>query len=752
VPRITAVAAGVLAACSIACASALAAPVSTGHSGWSWGYPTPQGETLNGIAFDGATGYAVGEFGTVLSSTDAGATWTGLPSGTTVDLQYVQEVSPSVVVVAGGCTVSESTDSGATFTALPLNLNQSGCTNPVVGISFSSAQDGYIELHDGAVYYTADGGATLQARTPAPTGAGNASGIDFTSPTTGFAIDNDGDIEQTSDGANSWSSVESAPHDLNGITFATPSDAFAVGDSGELLGSTDGGASWTQLALKLTGGATALDLDQITCSSARSCLISTADGSKLIKTSDGGITGTVVTPSEQAINAVAYSTGSTVIGVGAGGTTVLSSDGGATFPTEAPTNLQGFQEESDFVLGGTRGDAFAGGQQGAIAATFDGGQSWSELRAPTSESIDDVAFPTASTGYVLNDLGSLLMTSDGGTSWRSFPTGHSPDAGLLAPSASTVVLVGPKGIERSSDAGTSFSEVSGHVTLGRKPGPLIASLMLNAERAHGAAIVVAGKSGLFTSANGGRTWRELPNPPVGTKLQDESIVNARSVWALGTDGRLFSTVDAGRHWTESPAVGGLARADSVSFSSREDGMLALGDASGGLTGTSFANVSVLSTTNGGRTWQPQEINGGQGASVLATPAVDYLLASTPGGANTPPAGFFETTDKGSSGRTSSLRISLAVQKLTAAKLRRGGDAVTVTGHLSPVTITNQNVVVSYRIPGGLWHVARAIVATGGAFSVTIHGISGTTDFVAQSLGNGVEGGAGTPMLQLTVTK
>ena len=72
-----------------------AAPVSSGHSGWSWALPTPQGQSLSAVAFDGATGYAAGDFGTVVKSTDGGQTWSGLPSGTTSNLSIVQEVDPS---------------------------------------------------------------------------------------------------------------------------------------------------------------------------------------------------------------------------------------------------------------------------------------------------------------------------------------------------------------------------------------------------------------------------------------------------------------------------------------------------------------------------------------------------------------------------------------------------------------------------------------------------------------------------------
>lgn len=82
-----------------------AAPVSVGHSGWTCGSPTPQGKDLNAVAFDGATGYAVGNFGTALKSTDGGASWSGLPTGTLNDLDVVQELDSNTVIVGGGCAL-----------------------------------------------------------------------------------------------------------------------------------------------------------------------------------------------------------------------------------------------------------------------------------------------------------------------------------------------------------------------------------------------------------------------------------------------------------------------------------------------------------------------------------------------------------------------------------------------------------------------------------------------------------------------
>ena len=49
----------------------------TSHSGWVWGSPQPQGQTIRALAFGGGRGYAAGRLGTVLLTDDGGRTWSG---------------------------------------------------------------------------------------------------------------------------------------------------------------------------------------------------------------------------------------------------------------------------------------------------------------------------------------------------------------------------------------------------------------------------------------------------------------------------------------------------------------------------------------------------------------------------------------------------------------------------------------------------------------------------------------------------
>ncbi|MCK5618455.1 MAG: hypothetical protein KAJ17_03605, partial [Candidatus Krumholzibacteria bacterium] len=56
-------------------------------SDWVWQNPIPQGNTLRGVSFtDASTGTAVGDAGTILRTTNGGATWVGQTSGTTKTL------------------------------------------------------------------------------------------------------------------------------------------------------------------------------------------------------------------------------------------------------------------------------------------------------------------------------------------------------------------------------------------------------------------------------------------------------------------------------------------------------------------------------------------------------------------------------------------------------------------------------------------------------------------------------------------
>src|SRR5215213_2677815 len=104
----TALGAALTAALLALGAPAAGASVQVGSSGWEWGNPLPQGNTVRALSFAGASGYAAGDFGTLLRTDDGGTTWTGLPAGTYANFTEVQAVDADTVIAGGGCVMRRS--------------------------------------------------------------------------------------------------------------------------------------------------------------------------------------------------------------------------------------------------------------------------------------------------------------------------------------------------------------------------------------------------------------------------------------------------------------------------------------------------------------------------------------------------------------------------------------------------------------------------------------------------------------------
>src|SRR4051794_31152828 len=141
---------GALAAgAAVAAAGPASAAVQVGSSGWQWGNPLPQGNTIRSMSFAGTTGFAAGDFGTLLKTTDGGVTWSGLSVGSFQNFTTVQALSPTTVIAGGGCVARRSDDGGQTFTRIAFTPKESKCPQPLVSLSFIDPKIGWLMLGDG---------------------------------------------------------------------------------------------------------------------------------------------------------------------------------------------------------------------------------------------------------------------------------------------------------------------------------------------------------------------------------------------------------------------------------------------------------------------------------------------------------------------------------------------------------------------------------------------------------------------------
>ena len=456
---------GVAAAAVIAVAGAApaGAAVQVGSSGWQWGNPLPQGNTVKALSFAGLSGYAVGEFGTILRTVDGGSSWAGVSSGTFTNLTEVQAIDATSVFAGGGCVGRRSDDGGVTGVRVAFTPVESTCSEPLVAAWWVTKTTGYLVLADGTTLRTDNNGDTFAQKVAVPgtraAGGGAAvNDIRFTDAATGVAATNNGKVYRTTDGANSWVEVESYTRPVRKFLFFDANNGVAVGDQSLFATTTTGGLTWSAKGLALPAPQ---NLTDISCAAASTCVMATAT-TQLVRTGDGGVTGTLVTPAQTPINAAAFASPTRVTALGVAGTTAISDDAGATTFAPGGGSLPGTYGA---MIAGPSGSAFAPGDKGALAKTLDGGASWTRGNVSTPNDVIDVSFPTAGNGYALDDGGGLFRTGDGGATWRALDTGTTarPSA-VEAPSPTTAIIAGPKGLRRSTDSGDTFVTVTGSVS------------------------------------------------------------------------------------------------------------------------------------------------------------------------------------------------------------------------------------------------------------------------------------------------
>jgi photosystem II stability/assembly factor-like uncharacterized protein len=731
------------AACA---AAALAAPagaaVQVSQSGWFWGNPTPQGNTLRALDFLSGRGYAIGDAGTALRTDDAGATWAGLATGTSADLDRLQVVTPDVLVVQGGdgCVLRRSDDGGKTFRRIYV-LAERDCPNPVAAAYFVDPSVGYIVLRDGSVLRTADAGLTFAKQTAVPgttasTGGGTAApaALVFTSADRGLVFvtaDNASRLYETTDQGVSWKPLDVPAARVTQVTMLDDQHGYAVGPD-TLLRTADGAKTWTRTA---SGAGQALT--SIRCATLDTCLLTVGTGDRLLRTTDGGATFTPITAATPAINAAAFASPSRVVAGGAGGATVVSDDGGVNY-SAIGSDIGG--DYTALRRGSDAQTAFALGRAGQLARTADGGASWKALSVPTSADVGDVSFAAADTGYALDLRGGLFKTANAGQSWQTLDPGTtSAPRAVAALAGDTVLLAGPTGVRRQVGGGR-FDAVADRD---------IARARLSQLDAGSGVVAASGPQVLALSADRGRTWHKvaLPNPSRRKRnplrLRDADVIDARSAFVLDTGGRVWSTQSGGRRWTEIAAIGSDA-GTGLAFGSAREGYLTLANFAADRT-----SAVVLRTSDGGRTWRPERVSVGQSLpeGVVATSGRQAFALTIKGAQQRQ---LFGTATGGDSGQASRLTLSANTRKFTAKGLRRAGGRITVKGTL-PGAQGGEQIVVSRRdAKGGRW-VSQVVTAgaNGGSFTATFR-MARSSYFVAQWAGDSGRTGAGTPVLGVSV--
>jgi photosystem II stability/assembly factor-like uncharacterized protein len=693
---------------------ALAAPagaaVSTNQSGWLWGTPEPQGNTLAALELQGTTGYAAGDFGTLLRTNDGGSTWGAVRTGLSLNLIELEMIDANSIIVASACAARRTDDGGETFRRLPYTSNERGCARPLRAISFPTADVGYLLPSEGGLLRTTDGGRSFSQRA-LPGGSGIPNALMFRTASDGLLVTSGGDIFSTTNGGSSWTREFDGGRELRGVLF-TDTQAVVVGDGGTFLVSTDGGDTWTQPSAD--PGAPSPPDDafyDVSCGSATVCL---AAGRTVYRTADGGrsFTDTGVSNASE----TDFASATRAVTVGFAGETHASDDGGTSF-----SRVGSRLESSGSVLTRVRATSTSvahafGDSGGTLVRTIDGGESWADVGVPTASSLSDVWFPTASVGYALDGEGGLFRTENGGGSWSILDTGAANPVGVFAPDASHVYVIGLRGVVRSSDGGETFERHTDRVVRNRT--------LYEADQA-GSAVVFWGPRAIALSTNDGKTFQHIDRP-TRAEIVHVDFISPRVGYVLERGGRVQFTSDRGHSWTELIGVG-YSNGRRLAFGTRRNGWLSLGS----------THPGVLRTTDGGKSWTPQ-ILGQEHTVGIAAAGSQTGFATLSGFAKA-----LFTRDGGRAGAGSALRLS------TPDRTVPSGQKIEIRGRLSPADGAEDVEVRVRGLRSRRWIEVDVTPNRAGKFSFERR-IRRSTVFVAQWEGDPDSNGDGSRPLVVQV--
>ncbi len=540
---------------------------------WTWQYPRPQGNTLRAVGISPSAWIAVGDYGTIVRTSDAGLSWSFVPNTYAQHIQGLCRLPNGKWLAAGreGLMIA-SEDDGLTWSRRPTNSRAD-----LFGVAFATAE-------------------------------------------TGAAVGSAGTILWSEDGGISWIPRDSGvKSDLRAVAFLTAEKAVAVGKGGLVLKTADSGRSWAKKDVGMDLFAVQFT-DENNGYAAGGSVGYIKNRRLVVRTTDGGENWK---PELKKWGPVLYGLASAGRDIplvcGQKGALAGRGDGGWA-PLESPTN----HFLASLALSGDKGAAV--GSYGTILRTEDGGRTWTSPLPDKQKSLDSISFSGPGYGLAAGGERLVLWTTDGGRTWtnsKTFPGLYVGSACLL--NAQTAVAVGAGGvIFRTSDAGATWEQIQTGVDWGFNR---IRFVDENRGLAFGYAAILA-------TEDGGKTWTRRPLPPnAGSCVLFNAATCDKIRWlAIGGQGLIAASEDGGRTWKRQPSgtkkmLLGVAWSDARSATVVGYRGLIIQSVDGGpwteresgtkrhLFAVGFVNPStgfavgefgtILRTDDGGRTWKPE---------------------------------------------------------------------------------------------------------------------------------------------------
>ena len=557
---------------------------------WFWQNPMPQGNTLRDIKIiSPLIGWAVGNYGTIIKTTNGGTTWDTQTSGTTEDL---------------------------------------------LGVSFTNANNGTVVGLNGTILRTTNGGVTWIQQSSV---GGDLSSVSFIDANIGTTVGDGGVILRTTNGGVTWIQQSSVAGDLYSVSFIDANIGTAVGRFGKILRTTNGGVTWIEQTSGTTGELESVSFTDANNGTAVGYIVGGAG--IILRTTNGGVTWIEQTSgTTNGWTSVSFTDANN--GTVVGGIILRTTNGGVTWIEQSSGSTQGFLGVSFIDV--SKGTAV--GQYGTIFTTTNGGTTWTSQTSGTTATLRGVSFTDLNTGWVVG--GSCLNTTDGGATWIEGVIGGNDvffidvnNGWIVGNSIFKTTNAGVTWIEQLNN-GQSFTSVAfNNINNGMVVGYFGTILTTTNSgvtwitQASGTtndlldvsfispdiATAVGSWGIIIRTTNGGETWiQQISGAPPTVWLNSVSFTDANTGTTVGGGiGPILRTTDGGDTWTQQGTFGDLV---DVSFIDTYTG-IAVG---------TFG--SIFRTTDGGTTWVLQA--SGTTNHLLGAALIDQNVATVVGAGGT----------------------------------------------------------------------------------------------------------------------
>lgn len=418
--------------------------------------------------------------------------------------------------------------------------------NDLFDVCFVDRLRGWAVGNGSTILRTTDGGVHWRAqRRGIDRGAFRA--LAFADRRRGVAVGEDGVIVRTVDAGAHWDHVRSRTgNDLVSVAHIRCAAYLAVGGAGTLLRSANGGRSWRALESPYGG-----HLIRAAFADGR---VGWVVGTELtiLRTSDHGRTWKLQHQGDEGflLGVVAVSRRECwAVGCGdnEGGTAIIlhTRDGGRTWRTRRlPRKLFPL---ADMVFTGRR-VACAVSSNGAILRTTDRCATWRVVRKANGTCLESITSRGRGRLVAVGHAGTILAGADGGRRWRSRnarPLRQAEDVDFVTARAGWAAARGR--IMASTDGGVRWTRVDAD---SRASDEWDAIEMVDGT--HGCAVgqdgdADMGDEAIIARMGAGGKWRTVLRhgyPP----LNDVDLADAEVGWTVGDSGTILRTTDGGATW------------------------------------------------------------------------------------------------------------------------------------------------------------------------------------------------------------